>query len=70
MRFGAVREMKLLLKEYKSETDQHKALKGWLEDEQTEGAKKSGGAITPHLISGRKRVVRSTQKSGKDVRLQ
>ena len=57
------KKMKFLLKDYKSEEDQQKVLKGYFEDEQTEGANKSGGTITPHLTSERKRAVRFTQQA-------
>ena len=47
------KKMKDILKDFKSEEDQHKALKDWLEDEPT-GTSLSKG--------GRKKALRSTQK--------
>ena len=41
-------KMKVVLKDFKSEEDQHKVLRGWLEDEPT---------ITPHSKGEKKRAV-------------
>ena len=57
------KKMKILLKQYISEEDQHKVLKGLLEDEPTECTGKSSGTIKPHLTSIRKREVWYTQKA-------